>query len=440
MTFAPVKSVREAQALGMPISIIEQLINSGQLQDPVAQPELPNIGQPVPPAPMEAAMAPQQPQGFQVNAEGQAPPISGIEQAMMGEDFESQAIAEMPNAPPQKKLGLLGRIKQQPGGSRALLALGASLLSNKDFFSGLGQGAMAYQGVLDEEAEKRKPKVDYLAQGAFQVTYDPVTGKRVIERTPVADFEEKNLGTKLATQQLIAQGRNETSIINNKADNDAEWRRAKAKIDADKEIATLNNDAEMQRVLKVTERALEVARIRGEGSAGSDGRAVPNIKAIEARKQAQLDVVNIDRSIKGISGILSDMSSGKFNPDILSNLTSAARTSTGLFGTTDYDLTKQRLESVVQGAVRSILSSNVGVQTQMDAERAQAEILSSKSSGPVVRDALRRLQTYLNEARGVYDDTLETFDTIYDFGDNPKARKPKAESLEDIAAEFGLDI
>ena len=48
MTFAPVKSVREAQALGMPISTIEQLINSGQLQDPVAQPELPNIGQPVP--------------------------------------------------------------------------------------------------------------------------------------------------------------------------------------------------------------------------------------------------------------------------------------------------------------------------------------------------------------------------------------------------------
>ena len=196
----------------------------------------------------------------------------------------------------------------------------------------------------------------------------------------------------------------------------------------------------MDRVLKVTERALEVARIRGEGSAGSDGRSVPNIKAIEARKQAQLDVVNIDRSVKGINGILSDMASGKFNPDILSNLTSAARTSTGLFGTTDYDLTKQRLESVVQGAVRSILSSNVGVQTQMDAERAQAEILSSKSSGPVVRDALRRLQTYLKEARGVYDDTLETFDTIYDFGDNPKARKPKAESLEDIAAEFGLDI
>ncbi len=435
MTFAPVKSVREAQALGMPISIIEQLINSGQLQDPVAQPELPNIGQPVPPAPMEAAMAPQQPQGLQVNAEGQAPPISGIEQAMMGEDFESQAIAEMPNAPPQKKLGLLGRIRQQPGGSRALLALGASLLSDQNFFSGLGKGAMAYQGVLDEEAEKRKPKVDYLAQGAFQVTYDPVTGKRVIERTPVADFEQQNLGTKLATQQLIAKDRNATTLAANDADNLTAIEREKLSIKAQMKIAEDNRDHDTWKVLKETETQLEAARLKGgEGSGKS-----PPVSAIKARQQAKLDRVNIDQSVKGINMVLADIDSGKFDPDLLSNTLSSIRTGTGI-GVNEYDQSKQRLESTVQRAVRAILSSNVGVQTQIDAERAQMEILSSKSSAAIIKDALRRLRTYLNEAGTAYDGTLEDLDNTFDFGGSSgggSSSKPR--SIQDLRNKYGLE-
>jgi hypothetical protein len=353
-------------------------------------------------------------------------------------NFEAQKQVEA--ASPKERLGLFGRINQKPGGSRALLALGANLLSSPDFFSGLGQGAMAYQNVLDEEEEKLKPKTQFLGDGAFQSTYDPKTGKWTMARTPLADYTVERDGMKLKTQELIAGNRIEGQIKMNDADNQTIMDKARAEIDADRENNIRDNDTERYKINTEATNALKLAELKG----GAGGGNSPTVKAISDRRQAKLDRVNVSQSVVGIDSVMKDIEDGVLDPNVFRNVASGIRGATGVFGTTDFDKARQRLESTVQRAVRSILSSNVGVQTQMDAERAQSEILSSTASGPLIKDALSRLKRYLGEAGAVYDDTIMELENSFDFGGGsgkPKARPAMTadEQFEALKKEFGVD-
>lgn len=232
-------------------------------------------------SPMAAPMAPMAPQApmagpnLQLNPDGTAPALPGIEQAMMDDSFESKAISEMPAAPPEKKLGLFGRINAKPGGSRALLTLGANLLSSPDFFSGLGKGALAFQNVIDEETEKQKPKVEYLANGAFQLTTDPVTGERRIERTPVADFNQGMAREKLDTQEKVGRYRVDASVNIAAGNNATRLEAARMQIEADAAAAAKAQDWDSTKFYAEQENKLKIAEIQqtannsgGKASAG----------------------------------------------------------------------------------------------------------------------------------------------------------------------------
>ncbi|CAB4138761.1 hypothetical protein UFOVP344_33 [uncultured Caudovirales phage] len=379
----------------------------------------------------QGGMAPQAPQAPM--AGGYTPTLStnpgavpfAVDDFMKSDDLESRAISEMPAAPPEKKLGLFGRINAKPGGSKALLTLGAHLLSSPDFFTGLGQGALAFQNTIDEETEKLKPKVEYLANGAFQLTTDPVTGERRIERTPVADFEQDNLVTKLTTQEKIAGNRMTGQIDMNNADNLTVLEGKRLEIKAEQEQALADRDFEKWKLLETLKNNLTVAEMKG-GDGDGGGLKAPPVSAIKQRQQARLDRSNIDQSINSIDVVLGDINSGVLNPNLAANAASTIRSAIGGNFVTPYDEAKQRLTNTVQRAVRSILSSNVGVQTQMDAQRAEAEILSSTASPALIRDALNRLKRYLSDLGTTYDGTLEDLEATYDFGGGSKAQAAPA--------------
>lgn len=340
-------------------------------------------------------------------------------------NFDAQQQVEA--ASPKERLGLFGRINQKPGGSRALLALGANLLSSPDFFSGLGQGAMAYQNVLDEEEEKLKPKTQFLGDGAFQSTYDPKTGKWTMARTPLADYTVERDGMKLKTQELIAGNRIDAHERMNTADNETILSKTRAEIAADRENNIRDNDTERYKINTEAQNALKLAELKGSAGGGN----TPTVKAISDRRQAKLDRVNINQSVIGIDGVIKDIDDGVLDPNMYQNVLSGIRSGTGI-GVNDFDKAKQRLQSTVQRAVRSILSSNVGVQTQIDAERAQAEILSSTASGTLIKDALGRLKKYLQEAGAVYDDTVMELENSFDFGGGSQAApQRKTQSIRD---------
>lgn len=70
-----------------------------------------------------------------------------------------------------------GSLFNRPGSSEALIAFGANMLSANSFGEGLGRGAMAFADTLRAEEERRKPKQQFLADGAIMASTDPMTGE-----------------------------------------------------------------------------------------------------------------------------------------------------------------------------------------------------------------------------------------------------------------------
>ncbi|API58464.1 hypothetical protein BSL82_03405 [Tardibacter chloracetimidivorans] len=97
----------------------------------------------------------------------------------------------------EQKSGLFNR----PGASEALIAFGANMLAAPSFGQGMGAGASAFLDTLREEEDRRKPKTQFLADGAIQASVDPMTGK--VSYAPVEAVQDWQSG--LANQKLEGQ-------------------------------------------------------------------------------------------------------------------------------------------------------------------------------------------------------------------------------------------
>ncbi len=100
-------------------------------------------------------------------------------------DVGSAALAPIdigqPGADLKYRPGVFERIQNRPGGSEALLAFGANMLTEPNFFAGLGKGALAYQQVLNAERDKLSPQLT--KDQEFSYKRNPATGDYEFQET-----------------------------------------------------------------------------------------------------------------------------------------------------------------------------------------------------------------------------------------------------------------
>lgn len=379
--------------------------------------------------PPQMGMAPQAPQMASEEApmpQGDGMPM--LEGYLNDEDYGRDKFEENQ---PQKKLGLLGRIKQQAGGSQALLALGSQLLSSDNFFDGLGKGAMAYQQTLDAEQEKRKPKTQYLANGAFEMTYDPVTGKSSYQRTPIAQFEQDNLSTKLTTQERIGQNRVNAQIDMNNADNESADKRLT------RELAAAKDESERTEAFKRWEvkTKIEADRRLEEEKANYKQGDPPPAGIVKQRNDYRDKVAVFDNTSKSVDEVIATLDKGELKLNLANNLLYKAQLATGV-GVSKEALAYQRMMTLLETVRNAKLQANVGVQTDGDAERAMNELLYGKGDSKAVAAAFRVVKRNLQDVRSHYD--TQAMDLEDQYGIN-NSRRSGGSNKSNLRKQYGLE-
>ncbi len=290
---------------------------------------------------------------------------------------------------------------RQPGGNKALLAFGAQLLSAPTFAEGFGKGAMAYQDTLDREEDRIKPKTQFLSDGAYKATIDPVTGQVKMERTPLADYAEGLQEKKLLNAMTIAgirddgQTRRNLDMLTHKDRWEAQDS-DDARYGIDKRSAT---DLEVAQIGAASR--LEAARLNGPG-----GKPPP--AAIQKQVSDYTDVRNgLANTAESIAPVIQALESGKLPLGILSNNYHKFALATGIGGNEQTVLYSQ-YKTALEGMRNALLLANKGVQTDGDADRAMAEIdvgggdlASTLNNFRIVQRSIQRRQA---QAQGRIDD------------------------------------
>lgn len=364
--------------------------------------------------------------------QGSRPPVTALQDSSIRSPDLSGLDAIQGPSGKVKRPGLLGRIMQQPGGSKALLAFGASLLSNPDFFSGLGQGALAYRDVLDNEADKLKPKLT--KDAAFTYSINPTTGEPIFERTPVADFQEGLLNKKLASAETTSKYRTDVNadIAGNRLEKQDQWH-------------SQDNDLERWKTEKMGDwkeadrkNALEIAKINADArqallTAQQQGRQVP-VGAIKEFDTHAAKVNTANGTLDLGNQVLSDLQSGKLKLGLLNNLGNKAAAVTGI-GANEATRSYSQLQQFTQILVNSILMDARGVQTDGDAERAKIESLVSSGDNEgaqrEIANALRMIERGRDYAQGRASDIarqygIDATSTAPSISGRPTVNAPRA--------------
>lgn len=316
-----------------------------------------------------------------------------------------------------KRPGLFGRIRQQPGGSRALIALGASLLSNPNFFEGLGQGALAYQNTLDEEQRRRQPQLTKDAN--FTYTVDPETGEVVFKRTAAADFEEAQNQAKLQASLAGIGIREEgdtkrlaTTLGYKDTWNERDNQTQRYGIDQRREANELDNKTD-----------LEIARINGENAfreaqmrQGLNGDKPPpaavqkQIGDYTATRDAQANAAST------LEPIIGAIERGDLSFSLPNNLRHKAAIATGIGGNQETVWFSQ-YQTSLESLRNALLVANKGVQTDGDAERAMAELIAGSGNTQTVLANLKKVYAALGTR-----------------GQQAQAR------IDELARQYGADV
>lgn len=288
-----------------------------------------------------------------------------------------------------KRPGLLGRIKQQPGGAQALLAFGANMMMANDFFEGLGKGALAYQGTLDSEKDKLKPQFTKDFSHTYQV--DPVTGKPTFTRTPIADYTDSQIEARgkaafdkaVAVANIGKDGKVEVANIDAKTAADKlafqdKWN--KRDNDTDLRIAEINNKAAMERQ-RLT-----------QGSKPAPAGVLKQYDEHAGKVQA------IDTTLIQAEPILNALNDGSLQLGIVQNLANKGKLATGV-GVDDSAVLYGQLNTFIEGLRNTVLMDAKGVQTDGDAERAKAQLLSGTGSTESVKKNLEIVLGNLRRTR-----------------------------------------
>ncbi|MGE8142287.1 hypothetical protein ACQKOE_09955 [Novosphingobium sp. NPDC080210] len=285
-----------------------------------------------------------------------------------------------------KRPGLIGRIKQQPGGAQALLAFGANMMMANDFFEGLGKGALAYQGTLDAEKEKLKPQFTKDFSHTYQI--DPVTGRPTFTRTPVADYTDAQIEARgkaafdkaVAVANIGKDGKVEVANIGAQSDaNKLEWQDKwnKLQIESRERIAKLQADAAERR-----------ARL-------TSGNKQASASVLKQYDEHAGKVDAIDTTLIQAEPIMAALNDGSLKLGIVENLANKTKLATGM-GVDDQAVLYGQLNTFVEGLRNTVLMDARGVQTDGDAERAKAQLLSGTGSAESVK---KNLDIVLNNLR-----------------------------------------
>lgn len=320
------------------------------------------------------------------------------------------------SAPPitQEKLGFFDRINAKPGGSAALIAMGAGLLSAPDFFSGLGKGAQAYQAVLDKAKDDARPKVAFQADGAYKTVTDPETGATQIVRTPIADYNESIVDKKLRSQ-LAGIG------IREQGSTDRLGRTLDYKVGADQlhssdfHYGTDSKSADTRYVSDQASRTtIEKAGIdaasRAATSRNTKGPTASITKQVTDLTQIRDGLANSQFALEPIMGAIEQ---GQLSFGVLSNARQKLALATGVGAnemTPVYSQYQQMLESLRNG----ILMANRGVQTDGDADRAMRELNNGSGDTNTILHNLDVVKRSLTRRLGQAQTRIDSISNQYD--------------------------
>src|SRR5690348_196736 len=181
-------------------------------------------------------------------------------------------LAPLPDAPSadsgssEGKTGSFG----QPWRSDALLALGAGLLSGRNFFDGLAKGAMAAQQARHAY---ENPKRDLIANGAFTLEQYPDGSTKLVPNKGVQDYQ--TLQTEIGYEGKAAlAAQNAQAIAERMAANN------KAELDRTQAMIAAQNDRFNRKLASDERYHTQDLKVREEGITGKE---TPYQKAVDTK-------------------------------------------------------------------------------------------------------------------------------------------------------------
>jgi len=312
------------------------------------------------------------------------------------------------------KPGLFTRLNYTPGGADALIALGAGLLSGNGFADGLARGATGFSNALEEGRQRNLPKTSFLADGAFIVQTDPKTGRTTLAKNPqVADYYEGLKQTEFQGKKSLAeiQGGLRSGIVDKQISSNES-------IHAD-DRAARSEDRAADREARITEAAANRDLRREIAASARGNRQVPP-SAMKAYTE-QTDIASqATQASQSLNGVMSMLKNGSLKLGALQNAKNAAALATGIGadeGTQNYAVYKQNLRDLQN----AYLLANKGVQTDGDADRAMASLVSGNGDNASV---LRNLEVVQRRLRLLADNAnrnADAYDRQYGINGSPPA-------------------
>ena len=315
--------------------------------------------------------------------------------------------------PPREaeRLGLIGRIRQRPGGSRALLTFGAHLLSGQDFFQSLGQGALAYQNTLDEEAERARPQTTVVGDGAFTQTFDPNTREYSFNETPIAAYQRQAAERKLENARLISEAANGRARDVAQLGADGRYQVAQLGAETARDVADGRNDTALEVANINARRAVETAGIRAAAAAGSRATRPPPASILRQANDHRTTIATANSNITRGLELIAMLDRGDLPLDAINRTRYNMSRTTGI-GVNDRVNAYSNLLSFKQQLANAILQMNKGVQTDGDAERAVAE-LALDGDETTTRAAIARALRVTDRMRHVAHDSIREINDNY---------------------------
>lgn len=304
-----------------------------------------------------------------------------------------------PNGSAPAPRGILGGLWNNPSGNRALLAFGANLLSDPDFFSGFGKAALAYQQERDAEAAALKPKVGLTNDNTFQYSVDPKTGQYTFTRTPVADYNLGILGQKEDAAQALQKlkGDQASDRQTQSLTHQDQWH---SQADDTKRYGIDANTNNNKRNNQTKEDVANImARSRAATAAVSKGQKLPPGQVIKLIGDDQQNAMNNQNTLALGQRVLDSIQNGTLQMDAYHNLINKGKLATNIgsdAGSVAYGDLQQFLEKLSY----NILLDAKGVQTEGDAKRSKIMSLVAQGNAPA---AVQELRTTLQQLQDSHD-------------------------------------
>lgn len=303
----------------------------------------------------------------------EAPPTQSLDTPAPQEDLDTPSLPDaVVGLPPEKRPGFWQRMDARPGGREALLAFGANLLSEPNFFAGLGKGAMAYQQTLSAERDKANPQLTKDAHHTYR--RNPVTGEIDMKET-AAGLHARNLAWgKLYNAYARDDLKSGRSLEGKKYGVDTTDRFKRDELSFRDRWEKDRNEARIRAAEVSGEFSERRARITSSASQGKPPTAGILKQFDEHAGKASAS----DGILAQGERILSLMDNGTLNLNLYNNLMAKGSQATGI-GANDTTRAYAELQQFTQQLVNGILLDAKGVQTDGDAVRAR--IMSMVSSG-----------------------------------------------------------